>query len=133
MKNNFWNRIASILLVLVCVAGLAACGSGDVSGTYKLHTMEVAGMTLNWEQLAAAYAERSEEDFAINLILNADGTFKLDMLNMNTEESNASLEGTWEASGSTLKVTADGFTSECTVKDGTITIIEGEATMIFKK
>lgn len=131
MKKNFWTKMVSLVLVLVCVVGLAACGGGgDVSGTYKLHSMEMAGMSLDYEQLVATYAAGDEENFAINLVLNADGTYKLDM---EAIVPGSKVEGTWKVDGSTLTLTTDGYNEEATIKGGVITLSESGMSMTFKK
>lgn len=133
MKKSVWAKMLSFALVLVCVMGLAACG-GDTSaaGTYKLQTIEMAGMTMDLPQLAEA-AGVSEDELKLNLELKEDGTFVLDMAAL--QQADMSMEGTWEQSGSNIKLTAEGSTTSATLKDGVITIADDSAgiSMTFKK
>ncbi len=135
MKKSVWAKMLSFALVLVCVMGLAACsGGGDTSaaGTYKLQTIKMAGMTMDLPQLAEA-AGVSEDELKLNLELKEDGTFVLDMAAL--QQADMSMEGTWEQSGSNIKLTAEGSTTSATLKDGVITIADDSAdiSMTFKK
>lgn len=135
MKKSVWAKMLSFALVLVCVMGLAACGGGgdtSAAGTYKLQTIEMAGMTMDLPQLAEA-AGVSEDELKLNLELKEDGTFVLDMAAL--QQADMSMEGTWEQSGSNIKLTAEGSTTSATLKDGVITIADDSAgiSMTFKK
>lgn len=132
MKKNVWAKMLSLALVFVCVIGLAACGGGDASaaGTYRLQTIEMAGMSMDLEQLAET-AGVSADDMAINLDLKSDGNFSLDMSAL--EAADMSMSGTWEASGSDIKLTVDGQTMTATLKDGVITLAAEGVSMTFKK
>lgn len=129
MKKNFWTKMVSLLLVLVCVASLAACGGdSNPEGRYGLQTMEMAGMTLDYEQLLAAYGDGT--DLNIYMVLNEDGTFKLDM---EAVTPGSSLDGTWKLSGSKLTLTTSDGDVEVTLKGGVITMASDGISMTFKK
>ena len=133
MKKNVWAKMLSLALVLVCVIGLAACGSGGSSsaaGTYKLQTLDMGGLSMDLAQLAET-AGVSEDDFKVVLDLKSDGNFTLDMAALG--EESMSMEGTWEESGSNINLKAEGETITATLKDGEITLAEEGVTMTFKK
>ena len=133
MKKNVWTKMLSLALALVCVVGLVACGGnggGSASaGTYKLQTMEMSGLTMDVAQLAET-AGVSEDEFKVVLDLKSDGSFSLDAASM---DDSMSMEGTWEESGSEIKLTAEGQTLTATLADGVITIADSGITMTFKK
>ena len=53
MKHNLGIKALSLLLAIVCLLSLAACGGGDSpAGTYKLTKMNAAGVEMDLEQLA---------------------------------------------------------------------------------
>ena len=89
-------------------------------------------MTMDLPQLAEA-AGVSEDELKLNLELKEDGTFVLDMAAL--QQADMSMEGTWEQSGSNIKLTAEGSTTSATLKDGVITIADDSAgiSMTFKK
>ncbi len=129
MKKNVWTKMLSLALVLVCVFSLAACGGGDsdLSGTYNLKTIQMAGVTMDMDQLAESLGEAADS-VKIDLVLNSDGTYKLeaDALEMTTD-------GTWKADGSNLTLVIEGQETAATVKDGEITITAEGVSMTFKK
>ena len=133
MKKSVWAKMLSLALVFVCVIGLAACGGGgdtSAAGTYRLQTIEMSGMSMDLEQLAET-AGVSADDMAINLDLKSDGNFALDMSAL--DAADMSMSGTWEASGSNIKLTVEGETINATLKDGVITLAEEGVSMTFKK
>ncbi len=132
MKKNVWTKVLSLALALVCVLGLAACGNGGTSkaaGTYRLQTIEMSGLNMDVAQLAET-AGISEDEFKVVLDLKSDGSFTLDAAAL---EDSMSMEGTWEESGSDIKLTAEGNTTTATLADGVITFAEEGITMTFKK
>lgn len=133
MKKSVWAKMLSLALVFVCVIGLAACGGGgdtSAAGTYRLQTIEMSGMSMDLEQLAES-AGVSADDMAINLDLKSDGNFTLDMSAL--DAADMSMSGTWEASGSNIKLTVEGEIINATLKDGVITLAEEGVSMTFKK
>lgn len=133
MKKNVWTKMLSLALVLVCVLGLAACGgnggSSKAAGTYTLQTIEMSGLSMDVAQLAET-AGISTDEYKVVLDLKSDGSFTLDAAAL---EDNMSMEGTWEESGSDIKLTAEGETITATLADGVITFAEEGITMTFKK
>ncbi len=129
MKKSVWAKMLSLALVFVCVIGLAACGGGDSSaaGSYKLQTIE---MSMDLEQLAEASGVSADE-MTIILDLKEDGNFSLDMSAL--ESADMSMSGTWEGSGSSVKLTVEGETINCTLKDGVLTMAAEGVSMTFKK
>lgn len=129
MKKNFWTKMVSLVLVLVCVASLAACGGdSNVAGRYSLQTMEMAGMSLDYEQLISTYGDGT--DVNIYIVLNEDGTFKLDM---EAVAPGSSMDGTWTSSGSKLTLTTSDGDVDVTLKGGVITMSAEGISMTFKK
>ena len=81
MKKNVWAKMLSLVLVLTCVIGLAACGKeggSSAAGTYKLQTIDMGGISMDMEQLATTLGV-SEDDMKVELVLKEDGSFTLDM------------------------------------------------------
>ena len=133
MKKHVWTKMLSLALVLVCVLGLAACGGDDggskAAGTYRLQNIDMGGLSMDVAQLAET-AGVSEDEFKVVLDLKSDGSFTLEAAAM---DENMSMEGTWEESGSDIKLTAEGQTTTATLADGVITFAEEGLTMTFKK
>ena len=135
MKKSV-TKIISLALVLVCMLGLVACGGGgsDVSGTYKLQSVEMAGMSVNLEDLATALGE-SMDDLKVNLELKSDGKFSLDLSDL---DPTLVMDGTYKASGKTVTLTdEDGESLIATLDGDTLTMTEEAdgvtASMSFKK
>ncbi len=127
-----FSKMLSLVLVLACMLTLVACGGGNdtaAAGTYKLETIEMQGMTMNLEELAAA-AQVDADSFKVELVLNSDGSFKLDM---DAIDPTTSMEGTWKSKGNNVVMTVDGETVEAPLKDGVITMAEDGMSMTFKK
>ena len=55
MKKNFWTKMISLALALVCMLSLVACGGGgSVAGNYSLHSVTAQGETITWKEFADA-------------------------------------------------------------------------------
>lgn len=134
MKKSFWTKMLSLMLVLVCVISMTACGSkkSDVIGAYKLQTIEMEGVSMDIEELVSYLGEEGEEGADLNIILDIQdgGKFKLDMSSL---DDSLSGEGTWEEADGKLKLTVEGETIEATLKDGVITMAEEGTSMTFAK
>lgn len=134
MKKSV-TKIISLALVLVCMLGLVACGGGsDVSGTYKLQSVEMAGMSVNLEDLAATLGE-SVDDLKVNLELKSDGKFSFDLSDL---DPSLVMEGTYKVSGKTITMTDENGEDVVATLDGdTLTMSEEAegvaASMTFKK
>ena len=127
-----FSKMLSLVLVLACMLTLVACGGGNdtaAAGTYKLETIEMQGMTMNLEELAAA-AQVDADSFKVELVLNSDGSFKLDM---DAIDPTTSMEGTWKSKGNNVVMTVEGETVDAPLKDGVITMAEVGMSMTFKK
>ena len=135
MKKSFAAKVVSLMLVLVCVLGLMACGDkkkSDAVGTYGIQKVEMNGVSMDLEQLAAVMStESGEGDLSsiVTLTINEDGTFKLDMSAMGESESQ---EGTWEEKDGKITLKAEGETIEGTYADGLVTLSEEGLSLVFK-
>ena len=103
------NKIPVLLMVLVLIFSLAACGNEYV-GTYKCTnvSMEVEGETTSLDA-----AEVFDEDIVITL--KDDGNAKV---NLAGEE----VEGTWKTNGKEFTLTVEKNESKGTIKEDTITV-----------
>lgn len=133
MKKNFWTKMISLALALVCVLSLVACGGGggnsDAAGNYSLDSVKTGDSTMSWKDVAAA-AGMSTDDVAIGLELKSDGTFKL---NMDAMDPTLTGEGKWSADGNTITLSGDGDSLTATLNGSEITIEQDGVTLIFKK
>lgn len=131
MKKNFWTKMISLALALVCMLSLVACGGGggSVAGNYSLHSVTAEGETITWKEFAET-AGISADDIAIGLEIREDGTFKL---NMDAMDPTLSGEGTWTQDGSTITLNGTGDSLTATHKGSEITIDENGVSLIFKK
>lgn len=130
-------RIVSIALVVLMVAALfVGCSSNSVDGVYRIKTVngkelktylteELGGTEDQIEALLKMAGIDSLEDY-MTITLNQDGTVKAAMMG---EES----EGTWKLDGEKLTLTVDGEATECTYKDGKITVDMDGETMVLGK
>lgn len=117
-------RVLTLFLALAMVVSLAACGGGDSgpAGTYKLTQMNAGGISMDLEELASS----AGTDMSILMELKTDGTFSLDMSNL---DLGLSLVGSWKASGSDLLFTLDG--EDLTVPfDGKTLVMEQDGTTL---
>ena len=115
----------TILLALVLVLSVAACGKSDFSknfvGTWEITAVEAEGMTVSGDMLA---------QFGMTglLELKADKTLTIEIL-----EEDATV-GKWEAKdATTLSVSIEEDTVECVLADGKLTMEIEEVKMIFTK
>ncbi|RZS92752.1 hypothetical protein [Cuneatibacter caecimuris] len=134
MKKSFAAKVVSLMLVLVCVLGLMACGDkkkSDAAGSYGIQKVETGGMSMDLEQLASQMGSDGDEvSSMITLNLNEDGTFKLDVSAMGVSEAQ---EGTWEEKDGKITLKAEGETIEGTYADGLVTLSEEGMSLVFKK
>lgn len=106
----------------------------DITGIYKLQSVEMAGVTVNMEDLASSLQE-SLDDLRVDLELGPDGKFKFDLTDL---DASLVMEGTYEVSGSTMILTDEtGEEITAILEGGTITMSEEAegvtASMTFKK
>ena len=122
MKRILTAVLMRATLMILCVG----CGKGkDVSGTYKLDSM--AGMSV--ADLQKQYDELGISMNVADMItveIKSDDTFTMKM-------DSESYSGTYKLDGDNISLTVDGDTQKGTLKDGTLTIGEGNEQMVFKK
>ncbi|MBQ9234493.1 MAG: DUF4923 family protein [Lachnospiraceae bacterium] len=122
MKRILTAVLMLATLMILCVG----CGKGkDVSGTYKLDSM--AGMSV--ADLQKQYDELGISMNVADMItveIKSDDTFTMKM-------DSESYSGTYKLDGDNISLTVDGDTQKGTLKDGTLTIGEGNEQMVFKK
>ncbi len=121
-------RILALLLVVAMMMCLVACGGkkNNVAGTYHLTKMNMEGVNLDIKQLS----EQSGVEMKVDLVLEENGNFSLDMSALGTGEN---LSGTWKADGNKLTMTAEGEDASAVVDGKTITLEADGASMIFEK
>lgn len=132
MKRSFAAKTISLVLILMLAVSLAACGGGSkYAGTYKLESIETAGISMNVDEFLAQMAPGEDVDFSITLTIKDGGTCKLDANAMGESQSS---EGTWKENGSdTLDLTIEGDTQQATYKDGKISMdFEGVKIVLAK-
>lgn len=105
-----------------------------VTGSYKLQSVEMAGMSVNLADLVSSM-EMSIDDLKVDLELRADGKFFFDLSDL---DSSLVMEGIYEVSGSAMTlVTEDGESISAILEGGVITMSEEAdgvtASMTFKK
>ncbi len=128
-------KLLSVLLALVCMFSLVACGGGsgeDVSGSYSLQTLEMQGMSMDMEAIKKTMEDAGQDASSINISidLEAGGSFKL---NMDDFDQSMSMNGTWKSTSGGVELTVDGETLSATLADGVLTLEEEGVKMTFKK
>lgn len=113
--------VATIVAVMAMSAVMAAC-SVSFEGTYKFSSMSMSGggLSMSYEVGQELDGVAITEDFYV-LTVNGDGTFT-----MVCEMMEENMSGTWEASGSTITLTADGESVQGSLKGGTLTVSQSE-------
>ena len=128
MKHNLGIKALSLLLAIVCLLSLAACGGGDSpAGTYKLTKMNAAGVEMDLEQLAEQLG-LDVSDMLFSATLQEDGTFIID-----GEALGMSMEGTWKQVSGGVDLTINGETITATIKGGELTMEQDGMSLTFKK
>lgn len=113
----------ALSLVLVGCAGGGGDNSKNFVGEWTLTSMETGGETIAQEDIAMLEAF----GMSASLTLKEDKTAVLDVFG-------EALKGTWEAkSATTAKLTLDGEGIEANLKDGKLSLVSGEDTLIFTK
>ena len=127
-------KVMVSVVAIIMVLSLVACGGGknaDVAGTYKMTSMEAAGVTMDIAQLAEAAGMDAD---LFKLELKEDGNFEMSMFDGAGTES---VSGTWKADGNTVTMTAEGEDLKATVDGNKLTVeesYEGQTMkMVFEK
>lgn len=134
MKKNVWAKLVSLMLVLVCIAGLAACKGGSseskLLGKYSLKTIEMAGVSVDVENAESLLGS----SFAMDLELKKDGKCSV---SMTTGDQTESSEGTWTEDGDKFTLVMEGDELPGTVEDGNLVLDFGSVyegmTMVLEK
>ena len=109
-------KILPLILVVLMLVTLCACGGNDVDGKYAMYAIEEEGYCLK-------VADLGMEDGALEL---DDGKFTLSF----DEEKQ---EGEYKVDGKKLTLTAEGEDVTGTVENGIVTIEEDGMKMYFVK
>ncbi|MDL2218163.1 hypothetical protein LJC27_05840, partial [Christensenellaceae bacterium OttesenSCG-928-M15] len=124
---NSKKMVALLSVLMVCAMVFAACGgtAASAEGKYVISAMKESstGMEITGDLLATMLGGDTE---AIYIELKSGNNFVMVI----PDEKG---EGTYELSGETLKLTVDGDTQECTLKDNVISMSMSTATMEFTK
>lgn len=113
--------VAALLLV---VTTLTACGGKDVTGTYKLSTVEAGGVSMDADGDQAKAAGFSSDTCSIELTGSDSGKMNL---------MGQSKELTYSVDGNTITMTIDGDSQDATLDGNKITIEEDGTKMVFEK
>lgn len=131
MRKNIIGKVSVLAASAVCAAFLAACGGGSsLAGTYTLTSVEMMGVEMNIEDVAALSGLDSS-DFSVTIELKDDGSMV-----MNGEDMGIGTEeGTWKENGDSVDLTSGGETMSAEVSGNSITLEEPTTgmTMIFEK
>ena len=115
-------KITAVLLALMLVFALCACGGDDPNaGTYYLTSAEISGITLSAEDLSSAMGEDAG---AYYIELKGNGTF--------TGDTGAGLgSGEWSLDGTELTITESGYEMYGTLENGVLTLYEPNSGVTF--
>ena len=116
-------KVLVSVVAIVMVFSLVACGGGSgssasLAGTYKMTSIEAAGVSMDVAQFAEATGVEAD---LLNLVLNEDGSFEMSAF---AEAGAENVSGTWKASGNTVTLTVDGEDMTATVDGNKLTIEE---------
>ena len=122
-KTTVLKSAAALVLALAMVLCLAACGGSPqgVEGSWKLKSMEMAGMSFDIDELADSAGALGIDASAMDMSFNFKGDGTVTM-----SASGVSSEGTYTVSGSNVDVTFEGETMTMTFDTaaGTLTLSE---------
>ncbi len=127
MKKKVTKSLVALMLAVVCVFALAACGGSGSSaaGEYKLTKFKQNDTEMDIATLLGVLGVSG--DVVCNL--EEDGNFSLDMTLLGEE----SISGTWKADGSNVELTAEGETVTGTLSGNALTLSEDDMTLTFEK
>ena len=118
--------VSLVAALLLIVTTLTACGGKDITGNYKLSTVESGGVSMEADGDAAKAAGFSSDSCSIELTSSDSGK-----MNFRGE----SKELTYSVDGNTVTITIDGEAQDATLDGDKIIIEEKESgtKMIFTK
>ena len=131
-KTTVLKSAAALVLALAMVLCLAACGGSPegVEGSWKLKSMEIAGMTIDIDELANTACSLGIDPSSMDMSFNFKGDGTVTM-----SASGVTSEGTYTMSGSNVDVTFEDETQTMTLDTaaGTLTLSEptSGAVMVF--
>lgn len=117
-------KIVSVLLSLVLIVALAACGGASLAGKYILVSMENNGED-QMPRLTAAGVSPDE----IYIAFQGGNAVKIALMIGSVVET----EGTYKVSGNTVTFTIDGDAVDATLDGDRLTVSQGGAKMVFEK
>ena len=127
-EKNMKKAIAIVLLAVMILGLLAACGGGNsgdkkLLGTYKLYML--ADMTIQeYADLFEVSVEEAEKTMTLELKSGGKAVFTSDGEGETVD---------WKVEGEKLVLSAEGETLEGTIKDGIITLdFDGESIQLKK-
>ena len=100
-----FSSLVLILLVLLCSSGCTKSLDQKLAGSWTGSFEAAAADSEGMDAVEAGLAETKINALEFNLVLNKDGTFHLNFLEMKTE-------GTWSASGESLNLTTTKASGE---------------------
>lgn len=123
--KKFIAAICMAVMAIVLVVTLAACGGGNIAGTYKFSSMKFKdGETEVTINVGEEFQGITVTEDTYILELKSDNTLSLSTLMAGPEAQ--TLGGTWEADGNTVSLVIDGSEAEATYSNGTLTVTTGE-------
>ena len=132
-KMNMKKQVLALLMTLVMIFSLAACGGSggsgggeSAAGTYNLTKMSSGGEEISMEEMS----EIAGMDVGMTLELTEDNKFTMDMGVLGDGEK---VSGTWKMDGDSLILSAEGDELSVTYDGKTIVLdMEGEG-LTFEK
>ncbi len=122
-------RILTVLMALVVLVSLAACGGGkNPAGTYELTKMGDGSEELTAEELT----EIAGTELEITLEMTKDNKFTLNMGILSDEETE-SVSGTWKLDGDSLILSVEGEELSATYNGKTVAMDMDGVLLTFGK
>jgi redox-regulated HSP33 family molecular chaperone len=122
-------KIIVMMLSVMLVFTLVACGGSEntVVGTYGIESMTQADTTFTADELAANGVDIS--DFTLEIRDN--GEFTMTVL---TGTGSQEVNGTWEADGDKITMSADGQPAvDATLNGNLLTVSQDGTELVFEK
>lgn len=122
-------RILTVLMALVVLVSLAACGGGkNPAGTYELTKMGDGSEELTAKELT----EIAGTELEITLEMTKDNKFTLNMGILSDEETE-SVSGTWKLDGDSLILSVEGEELSATYNGKTVAMDMDGVLLTFGK